>query len=141
MKRHKLFRTALLVSVQERREQFSELTDGDVATALRIIAGQLRAHITRQRKALKKAQLDKWFDEMRLRPKEHSEAARQRREAEAQQRAAAAQRTAEQREQQKMRAEIIKAGHKLLAKKHHPDTGGSTQQMVKLNRARDWLLR
>ena len=40
-----------------------------------------------------------------------------------------------------MRKDIIKAGHRLLAQKRHPDKGGSTQQMIKLNRARDYLLR
>jgi hypothetical protein len=145
MKRHKPFRTALLVSVQERRELFPELTDKDVVTALRNVAGQLQATITRQYKAKDKAQWDKWFDEMRLRPKEYSEADVQRRQAEARQRAMQAQREWEQRvaergEQQKVREEIIRAGYKALAKKHHPDTGGSTQQMTKLNHARDHLL-
>jgi hypothetical protein len=114
-------------------------------TALRNVAGQLQATITRQYKAKDKAQWDKWFDEMRLRPKEHNEADAQRRQAEVRQRAMQAQREWEQRvaergEQQKVREEIIRAGYKTLAKKHHPDTGGSTQQMVKLNRARDHLL-
>jgi hypothetical protein len=73
-----------------------------------------------------------------------SEAESQRRR-EARQRAAeiwrqAEQREAERRERQKVREEIIRAGHRALAKKHHPDIGGSTEQMTELNRARDYLL-
>jgi hypothetical protein len=43
-------------------------------------------------------------------------------------------------EQTKLREEIVRTGHRELAKKHHPDIGGSTEQMIKLNRARDSLL-
>ena len=35
--------------------------------------------------------------------------------------------------------EIIDAGYKALAKRYHPDLGGSTQQMQLLNRAVEWL--
>ena len=40
----------------------------------------------------------------------------------------------EAREGERVRRDIIKAGHKTLAKKHHPDEGGSTQQMDALLR-------
>jgi hypothetical protein len=42
MKRHKLFQTALSVSVQQRREQYPDMTDADVVKALRIILADLK---------------------------------------------------------------------------------------------------
>jgi hypothetical protein len=50
---------AVFVSVQERRELFPEMIDYDVVVALHNIAGALQANITRQRKAVEKAQRDK----------------------------------------------------------------------------------
>jgi hypothetical protein len=151
MKRHKIFRTALFVSVQERRELYPEMTDSDVVAALNNIVGQLRANITRQKQA---ADRRSW-GEILARPlptpaeaEREREARRQRLEAEARQRAAEAQRHAaeyEQRmaaieEQRKLCEDIVRAGHRLLAQKYHPDKGGSTEQMIKLNRARGALL-
>jgi Putative quorum-sensing-regulated virulence factor len=36
-------------------------------------------------------------------------------------------------------AELISAGYRALAQRHHPDAGGRHEDMVKLNKARDWL--
>lgn len=36
-------------------------------------------------------------------------------------------------------AQIIGAGLRALAKKHHPDMGGSHEQMVAINDAAEWL--
>ncbi len=37
-------------------------------------------------------------------------------------------------------AEIVKAGYRQLAIKHHPDRGGDTRLMAKVNSAADWLV-
>lgn len=38
-----------------------------------------------------------------------------------------------------MLCEIARAGHRALAIKLHPDTGGEHEVMVLLNRAREWI--
>jgi hypothetical protein len=35
--------------------------------------------------------------------------------------------------------EIVEAGRRALARKHHPDTGGSNELMAKINSISDWL--
>jgi hypothetical protein len=74
MKRHKPFRTALSVSLQERRDLFPELTDGDVVTALNNIAGQIQANITRQRRKAKEAADRRMWDEILARPRQQPHA-------------------------------------------------------------------
>jgi hypothetical protein len=156
MKRHKQFRMAISVSIQERRDLFPELTDSDVVKALKITAEEMaKAAWDRKRQEdlerFRQTELQRrWRTPQDIAAElQHSEEARRiRKQAEAEQRAAAAQRWAAEaaererriQEQQKLREEIVRTGHKLLAKKHHPDAGGSTEHMVKLNRARDSLL-
>jgi len=51
MKRHKQFRTALSVSIQERREQYPDMTDSDVEKAIKaIVTGVERARIKRAKR-------------------------------------------------------------------------------------------
>jgi hypothetical protein len=35
--------------------------------------------------------------------------------------------------------EMLRAGHRTLARRHHPDVGGSLAIMQRINSARDWL--
>jgi hypothetical protein len=141
MKQHKLFRTALL----ERREQYPEMTDGDVVTALRKLVREIAE--AAQRRAYEQRMAE--IDEILVRPRqptqpvsdaEKAEMLRRQAEAAAETRRRYEQRIADAREDQKARQEIVKTGHKVLAKKYHPDLGGSAQKMVRLNRARDRLL-
>jgi hypothetical protein len=41
--------------------------------------------------------------------------------------------------ERKLRLEMVKAGYKAMAMKHHPDRGGPKDEMARLNRARDHL--
>jgi len=76
VKHHKQFAAALLVSIQERRELYPEMTDPDVLKALRAIAGRLQASITRQRTAERAKRFDealraarfRQFDESKPKP-------------------------------------------------------------------------
>ena len=164
MKHHQPFRTALLVSIQERREQFPEMTDGDIAQALRIIGGQFQSRATRQRQAERKRRFDELLlqaelarkaqqhepEEVRIqRQAKEREAREQQYRAEAVQRAAESLKRAEARQkeaeeraaQRKLSLEIANAGYRAIATKHHPDKGGSQETMARLNRARDHLKR
>ena len=115
MKKHKQFDTALSVSIQQRREQYPDMTDADVVKALKAVT----RHVQEQQ----------WKAEQQQRHERLKEQVRQQ----------AHQRASEMRDD--MRQDIIIAGYRLLAQKHHPDKGGSTQTMAKLNRAKDMLLR
>jgi hypothetical protein len=166
MKQHKLFRAALLVSIQERHELFPELTDGDIK-ALRTIGGEFQSRATRRRQAEKHKENMKQWAEIMSRPKgpvsdglrlrrqrqprdeptmraQAEEALRRSREWEQQRARREAQARAEKAEreaQRELSLEITAAGYRLLAVKHHPDKGGSSEAMARLTRARDHLKR
>jgi hypothetical protein len=131
-----------------------ELTDDDIAKALRIIGGQFQSRATRRRQAEKHKEAMKTYAEVMSRPRapvneadaqrRAEEAARQHREWEQQRARREAQARAEKAEreaQRELSIEITTVGYRLLAAKHHPDKGGSSEAMVRLNRARDHLKR
>jgi hypothetical protein len=146
MKHYKQFRAALLVSIQERRDQYPEMTDADVVRALRTVVDEIANAAWRceQRRRSQHVKLPS--------DAEIAEVLRRYRAT-----LPSAEMEKERRLHAKMRRDIIKvgskklpiptredivrAGYRALAQKHHPDTGGSTEQMVRLNRARDKLLR
>src|SRR5262249_50773571 len=100
MKRHKAFRAALAVSIEERRALHPDLTDDDVLKALHIVAGELQSRITRRRQMEQRARDTRWWDEFesRPRPTESEEARAQRLE-----------KIAQRHEEARRRAEILAA--------------------------------
>src|SRR5262249_48713341 len=67
MKHHKLFQTALSVSIQERREQYPEKADEDIIKAPKIIGGRYKTAIWRRRQAEQPAKSKQWWAEFELR--------------------------------------------------------------------------
>jgi hypothetical protein len=147
MKHHKQFRIALSVSVQERREQYSEMTDADVAKALKALAEQIQKGVYDRRRA---EQLQAWRAHPELTPASAAAelAEIRRRKALAdhwhrgeQERLARLteeelRRQQERDAQRELSLRMIDLGYKALAKELHPDKGGSSEAMARLNRAR-----
>jgi hypothetical protein len=136
MKHHKQFRTALSVSIQERRELFPELTDADVLRALKTIVDKIA-------KAMRERELKRRYeaidlDLLKLKPRQPIDEAAIR--ARAEQSLHWAQEMERQRqerqEQRELSLRMIDLGYKALAKELHPDKGGSSEVMARLNRAR-----
>jgi integrase len=68
MKHHKLFRAALLVSIQERRELFPELTDDDVRRALKTIIDEIAKAVRERELKRRYDAID--LDSLKLRPRQ-----------------------------------------------------------------------
>jgi len=151
MKHHNQFRTALLVSIQERQAQYPEMTDSDFERALRTLADQSERDRARRRRAEDDAHWQARMAEIRQRrdaenpnltvlQQERLEAQRKRqeqiRQQQEQNRRQFEQERAEREAQRKLSLRMIDAGYKTLAKELHPDKGGPPEVMSRLNRAR-----
>jgi hypothetical protein len=144
MKRHKRFRTAISVSVQERKELFLEMTDDDIVKALKILAGELLEDGAKRKRAESPARMDDALAKYQAQPHSHKLATKaewlqreaQRREQLRRLQEEGAKRAAEREAQRELSRRMIDIGYKVLAKELHPDKGGNAEMMARLNSAR-----
>jgi hypothetical protein len=151
-KRHKELRQAISDQIEGWKKQFPEMTDEDVFKAMRTVIGALRSKISNARREAEfkewKARHAQWEAERAQRPPSQPQLRQSQPEDERREeirRNYERQREEQERQMQEREKQsefglaIIREGRKALARKFHPDVGGSTEEMTRLNRAADRL--
>jgi len=146
--KHTLISTDQLAAAEASIKHCAELLGVEAARADKVVA-DLRAQVAAHNQPLEEAKEAKqrarrWWDTPHTHNRAHNReefAARAKRAQEERERYRAAERERldERDAEHKAALEIVRLGFRELARRHHPDAGGSHDAMVRLGKARDRL--